>query len=99
LPPALLTLRVSELRPQKRRASSKKWRFIVATAACRIERQAAVTGMAETLKRFSELAALPLGSNPKAGNCEDYGFEWVEVLLEGFRLWLAGFDPIVGMSK
>ena len=64
----------------------------MATVTCRIERQITVTGIAET----SELAALPLGSSPKAGNCEDYGFELVEALLESFRLWITGFDPIAG---
>ena len=68
----------------------------MATVTCRIERQITVTGIAETLKRFGELAALPLGSSPKAGNCEDYGFELVEALLESFRLWITGFDPIAG---
>ncbi len=51
------------------------------------------------LKHFSELAALPLGSNPKAGGSEDYGFEKALGFIEGLRLRLAGFDPLVGRAN
>ena len=91
-----MTLRVSELRPLARQAESWPGRFIGATAACRIERHAAVTGIAETLSRFSELAASPLGSNPEGGGWKDYAFGVVAVVLEGFRLRICGFESCGG---